>query len=361
MPVEVVRIVMGVTVRSDPDRFGPGCLRCWTACWKRPPGCCGSCRSCRPARRGRRASWPSGWMSPTGRYGATWPACGTWGTPSTPRPVPSGGYRLGRGGELPPLLLDDDEAVAVAVGLRAAADGSVTGLDDATVSALAKLDQVLPARLAERVRSVHEVTASLYGRDPDKVDAAVLVELAQACRAGLRVRLAYAPRSGEAGERRVDPYRLVRSGPRWYLVAHDVDRDGLAHLPGRPGDRRGRHPPARRPGVARAAPRPRGARGRGHGGRPLPRAGAAPRAARRGGRGGAHPPHDRRPHARPRRAGGHDRRGRGGQRRGDDRLGGAPGRGGRGPRPAGGARRRAGGRRGPRRRQPADSGLAAAS
>jgi predicted DNA-binding transcriptional regulator YafY len=139
---------------------------------------------------------------------------------------PFGGYRLGRGGELPPLLLDDDEAVAVAVGLRAAADGSVTGLDDATVSALAKLDQVLPARLAERVRSVHEVTASLYGRAPDKVDAAVLVELAQACRAGLRVRLAYAPRSGEAGERRVDPYRLVRSGPRWYLVAHDVDRDG---------------------------------------------------------------------------------------------------------------------------------------
>jgi predicted DNA-binding transcriptional regulator YafY len=138
---------------------------------------------------------------------------------------PLGGYSLGRGGSLPPLLLDDDEAVAVAVGLRAAADGSVSGLDDATVSALAKLDQVLPARLAERVRAVHDVTASLSGRDPDSVEASVLVELAQACRGGLRVRLGYADRAGRAGERRVDPYRLVRSGPRWYLVAHDVDRD----------------------------------------------------------------------------------------------------------------------------------------
>jgi predicted DNA-binding transcriptional regulator YafY len=139
---------------------------------------------------------------------------------------PFGGYRLGRGGELPPLLLDDDEAVAVAVGLRLAADGSVSGLDDATVSALAKLDQVLPSHLAARVRAVHEVTTSLQGRDPDQVAASTLVALAQACRGGLRVRLGYRDRSGRAGERRVDPYRLVRSGPRWYLVAHDVERAG---------------------------------------------------------------------------------------------------------------------------------------
>ena len=137
---------------------------------------------------------------------------------------PHGGYRLGRGGALPPLLLADDEAVAVAVGLRLAADGSVSGLDDATVSALAKLEQVLPARLAARVRAVHETTAELRGRDPDRVDAEALVALAQACRAGERLRLGYADRAGRATERRVDPHRLVRAGPRWYLVAHDVDR-----------------------------------------------------------------------------------------------------------------------------------------
>jgi predicted DNA-binding transcriptional regulator YafY len=137
---------------------------------------------------------------------------------------PYGGYRLGRGGTLPPLLLDDDEAVAVAVGMRLAADGSVSGLDDATVSALAKLEQVLPARLAARVRTVHEATADLRGRDPDRVDAELLVSLAQACRAGDRLRLGYADRDGRASERLADPYRLVRAGPRWYLVAHDVAR-----------------------------------------------------------------------------------------------------------------------------------------
>ena len=137
---------------------------------------------------------------------------------------PYGGYRLGRGGALPPLLLDDDEAVAVAVGLRLAADGSVIGLDEATVSALAKLEQVLPARLAGRVRTVHEATAELQGRDPARVDAEILVALAQACRAGERVRLGYTDRDGHASERLVDPYRLVRSGPRWYVAALDVER-----------------------------------------------------------------------------------------------------------------------------------------
>jgi predicted DNA-binding transcriptional regulator YafY len=100
----------------------------------------------------------------------------------------------------------------------------VSGVEDATVSALAKLEQVLPARLAARVRAVHEVTAELLGRAPDPVDAGVLAELAQACRNGERARLGYARHDGEVSERRVDPYRLVRSGPRWYLVAHDVDR-----------------------------------------------------------------------------------------------------------------------------------------
>jgi predicted DNA-binding transcriptional regulator YafY len=166
------------------------------------------------------------------------------GYPVDAEPGPHGGYRLGRGGALPPLLLDDDEAVAVAVGLRAAADGSVTGLDDATVSALAKLEQVLPAPLAARVRAVHGVTSELRGRDPDRVDVGHLVDLAQACRQGERVRLAYADREGRPTERLVDPYRLVRSGPRWYLVARDVERDAWRTFR---VDRVGEVRPARRP------------------------------------------------------------------------------------------------------------------
>jgi predicted DNA-binding transcriptional regulator YafY len=146
------------------------------------------------------------------------------GYPVDAAPGPRGGYQLGRGGALPPLLLSEPEAVAVAVGLRAAADGSVVGVDDAVVSALAKLDQVLPAHLAARVRTVHGATTELHRRGPDPVDADRLVALAQACRAGERVRLDYTDRAGRAGERLVDPYRLVRYGPRWYLVAHDLDR-----------------------------------------------------------------------------------------------------------------------------------------
>jgi predicted DNA-binding transcriptional regulator YafY len=146
------------------------------------------------------------------------------GYPVNAVPGPSGGYELGVGGVMPPLLLDDDEAVAVAVGLRAAADGSVTGLDEATVSALAKLDQVLPKRLAGRVADLHATTVQLWGRDPEGVDASVLVAAARACRRSERLRFSYTARSGEPTERLVEPYRLVRSASRWYLVALDTGR-----------------------------------------------------------------------------------------------------------------------------------------
>ncbi|HEU5001163.1 MAG TPA: WYL domain-containing protein [Actinomycetota bacterium] len=146
------------------------------------------------------------------------------GYPVNAVPGPAGGYELGGGAEVPPLLLDDEEAVAVAVGLRAAADGSVSGLGEAAVSALAKLDQILPARLAGRVADVHAATVQLWGRDPEGVDAVVLVAAARACRRSERLRFAYTARSGEATRRLVEPFRLVRTGPRWYLVARDVDR-----------------------------------------------------------------------------------------------------------------------------------------
>jgi predicted DNA-binding transcriptional regulator YafY len=136
-----------------------------------------------------------------------------------------GGYRLGRGGRLPPLLLNDEEAVAVALGLRSAVDGSVAGLEEPAISTLAKLDQLLPTHVAARVRALHESTASmLWGGESEQVDATALVLLAQGCAASERVRFGYTDRTGASSERLVEPLRLVRSGSRWYLVARDVDR-----------------------------------------------------------------------------------------------------------------------------------------
>ncbi len=137
-------------------------------------------------------------------------------------PGPGGGYRLGRGGRLPPLLFDEDETVAVALGLQAAADAGVAGIDDAVSSALAKLERFLPAHLAARVRDLDEASETLWGRDPDPVDRDLLVTLAGACRRGEQVRLDYCDRAGNATSRLVDPHRLVRAGRRWYLVARDT-------------------------------------------------------------------------------------------------------------------------------------------
>ena len=148
------------------------------------------------------------------------------GYPVEAAPGRHGGYRLGRGGRLPPLLLSDDEAVAVAIGLRTAVDGSVAGLEESAVSTMAKLDHILPAHLARRVRSLHESTAQMLWREDrqPKVHAGHLMVLATACSAQERVRFAYTDKGGKASERLVEPLRLVRSGLRWYLVARDIDR-----------------------------------------------------------------------------------------------------------------------------------------
>jgi predicted DNA-binding transcriptional regulator YafY len=148
------------------------------------------------------------------------------GYPVEAEPGRHGGYRLGRGGRLPPLLLNDDEAVVVAIGLRSAVDGTVTGLEESAVSTLAKLDHLLPTHLARRVRNLHESTASMLwsGARDDRVEAAHLLLLANACSAKERIRFAYTDKGGKASDRLVEPLRLVRSGPRWYLVARDIDR-----------------------------------------------------------------------------------------------------------------------------------------
>lgn len=134
-----------------------------------------------------------------------------------------GGYQLGAGRRLPPLLLDDTEAVAVAVCLRLAAGGTVEGLGEAAVRTLAKLDQVLPGRLRAQVEAIHEATVTLDS-NATPVDAATLLLLARACRESERVTFTYAGPRGSR-ERRVEPYRLVATGRRWYLLAYDLDRD----------------------------------------------------------------------------------------------------------------------------------------
>lgn len=135
-----------------------------------------------------------------------------------------GGYRLGAGAALPPLLLDDDEAIAIAVGLRAAASGAVRGIEEATARALVKLEQVLPSRLRSRINALHGVTVSLVGAGP-VVDAEILTAVAGAARDRQVLRLEYTSGGGSSSHRRVEPHRLLHSGHRWYVLAWDLDRD----------------------------------------------------------------------------------------------------------------------------------------
>lgn len=134
-----------------------------------------------------------------------------------------GGYQLGAGGKLPPLLLDPEEAVAVTVSLRLAAGGSVSGVEESALRALAKLDQVLPASLRGEVEAISQAVAVVEGV-AIPVDARLLSMLARACRDRVRLDFAYRARDGAASERRVEPYRVVAMGRRWYLLAFDVDR-----------------------------------------------------------------------------------------------------------------------------------------
>lgn len=147
------------------------------------------------------------------------------GYPVDADPGPLGGYQLGAGGELPPLLLTDDEAVAVCTGLRAAATGNLGGSEDAAVAALAKLEQVLPVRLRERVQSLAGTTVLMGKHGGPPISPDVLLTLAQGCRNPERLRFGYTASSGDVTHRRVEPYRLVNTNRRWYLVAYDLDRE----------------------------------------------------------------------------------------------------------------------------------------
>ncbi|ONI90329.1 DNA-binding transcriptional regulator [Actinosynnema sp. ALI-1.44] len=135
----------------------------------------------------------------------------------------AGGYRLGAGTSLPPLLLDDEETIAVAVSLHAAAGGSVTGIEETSLRALTKLQQMLPSRLRHRVDAIRVATVAVPGRGPT-LDAATLSTLSAVIRDHERLRFDYQGHDGMATVRTVEPHRLVYGGRRWYLLAWDNDR-----------------------------------------------------------------------------------------------------------------------------------------
>jgi len=139
---------------------------------------------------------------------------------------PAGGYQLAPGGALPPLLFDDGEAVTVALALRGAAAGNLPGFEDAAVAALAKIEQVLPKRLAEQIGSLQASIVGLANRGDAAaaVEPESLVNLAQACRRQERLRFGYVDGEGNTTERHVEPYQLVHTARRWYLVARDRAR-----------------------------------------------------------------------------------------------------------------------------------------
>ncbi|MDR3082754.1 MAG: WYL domain-containing protein [Streptomyces sp.] len=136
-----------------------------------------------------------------------------------------GGYRLVAGKAMPPLVLDDEEAVAIAVGLRAGAGHAVEGVEEASVRALAKLEQVLPSRLRHRVTTLQAATTPLAGGDGASIAPETLTVMASAIAGHERLRFAYLAKDGTPSRRLTEPYRLVSTGRRWYLVAYDLDRD----------------------------------------------------------------------------------------------------------------------------------------
>src|ERR1700735_4538907 len=147
------------------------------------------------------------------------------GYPGAATPGGAGGSRLGVGAVLPPLLLDDEEAVAVAISLHTATTSSVAGLEETSLRALTKLQQMLPSRIRYRISAFHATTVALAGpgHAPDRVDPDLLTAVAAACRDQRRLRIRYPGRDG-AAIRQVEPHRIVHPPRRWYLLAWDLGR-----------------------------------------------------------------------------------------------------------------------------------------
>lgn len=135
---------------------------------------------------------------------------------------PDGGYRLAPGADLPPMLFDDEQAVAIAVALQTASTG-VPGVQEAALRALSTIRQVLPARLRHRVDAL-QVTAVPRAGSPPAVTADTLLQIGACCRDHQMLRFDYVDAVGAASARVVEPHRLVSWGSRWYVVSWDRDR-----------------------------------------------------------------------------------------------------------------------------------------
>jgi predicted DNA-binding transcriptional regulator YafY len=141
----------------------------------------------------------------------------------TSTPGSAGGYRLGVGADMPPLLLDEQEAMAVAVLLGASAGMALPGIERATLATLARIDRLLPSRLRGRVKALRAATVPLLAT-AEAVPAENLARLAEGCEATELAQFDYSAKDGRKTSRRVEPYRLVATERRWYLVAFDLDR-----------------------------------------------------------------------------------------------------------------------------------------
>lgn len=137
---------------------------------------------------------------------------------------PAGGYQLEAGANIPPLLLDDEEAVAIAMGLLTAAGGTITGIEETSVRALSKLEKVLPPRIRRRISTLQAAVVPMV-RAWVTVDAEILTTVASACRDHERLRFEYRSYEGQKTERHVEPHQVVSLHQKWYLLAFDRDRD----------------------------------------------------------------------------------------------------------------------------------------
>jgi predicted DNA-binding transcriptional regulator YafY len=146
------------------------------------------------------------------------------GYPVDARRGVEGGYQLAAGAALPPLVLDDEEAVALTIGLRAAAQGAVAGIEESSVRALAKVVRIMPPHLRRRVDALRSMTVPMVWSSGPSIDAGVLTVVAQACSDEERLRFSYTAAGSEKTARHVEPHRLVSLGRRWYLVAYDLTR-----------------------------------------------------------------------------------------------------------------------------------------
>src|SRR5688572_23205996 len=145
------------------------------------------------------------------------------GYPVAGSPGVDGGYRLRPGNDLPPLLLDDQEALSIVIGLQSAATGAIAGIEELSLRTLAKLEQMMPKRLRRRLSAMQRAIVSA-SRNVSPLNPDLLSTVARACTDQERLRFEYSDHTGAASRRTTEPHRVLHNGRRWYLIAWDLDR-----------------------------------------------------------------------------------------------------------------------------------------